>query len=85
MEWVKLVVFWLWYCILRGEGLEIIKWYIIIMELLSRLMCVVVMWLKYLVMVGNNYEEVNNNVIGSVRKMFDEDDWLELWGVGYCL
>lgn len=44
------------------------------MELLSRLMCVVVMWLKYLVMVGNNYEEVNNNVIGSVRKMFDEDD-----------
>lgn len=85
MEWVKLVVFWLWYCILREEGLEIIKWYIIIMELLSRLMCVVVMWLKYLVMVGNNYEEVNNNVIGSVRKMFDEDDWLELWGVGYCL
>lgn len=48
-------------------------------------MCVVVMWLKYLVVVGNNYEEVNNNVIGSVRKMLNEDDWLELWGVSYCL
>lgn len=85
MEWVKFVLFWLWYCILRGEGLKIIKWYIIIMELLSRLVCVVVMWLKYLVMVGNNYEEVNNIVIGSDRKMLNEDDWLELWGVSYCL
>lgn len=78
LERVKIVLFWICYCIQRGEGQEIIKWYIIIMELLSRLVCVVVMWLKYLVMVGDNYEEVSNIVIGSVigrclMKMIDQN------------
>lgn len=44
------------------------------MEPPSRPMRVVVTWSKHPVMVGNNHEEVNNNVTGSARKMSDEDD-----------
>lgn len=44
------------------------------MEQPSRLVRVVVTWSKHSVMVGDNYEEVNNNVTGSARKMSNEDD-----------